>query len=724
MPDIHLAILWHQHQPFYKDMRTGAYAMPWTRLHAIKDYIGMALLLEEFPEVHATINLVPSMIVQLQDYAEGKAEDELLRLTRVPADELQGEERVRFLEHAFVGHPQTIIAPWPRYAELHQKRRPGHPAAADTFTDQDVRDLQVWCNLAWFHAILHQKDAVLRELVRKGRGFTEDDKRAMLRKQTDVIGDVVPVHRRLQESGQIEISTTPFYHPILPLLCDMTVAKVTGLSVPPHAASLRHDARTHVRRALELHESTFGARPRGMWPAEGGVSEDAVALVQDFALDWIATDEEILSRSLGTVLSRDSRGILRQPDVLYQPYLPPGDRERPAILFRDHQLADAVGFLYQRRDARDAVEDFIARIEQSGARCRSEAMLVSVILDGENAWEYYPNNGVDFLRALYGRLARHKRIKTTTPSAYLASHPPDRRLGRLFPGSWINHDFAIWVGTDEDNRAWEQIAAVRAHLVSRIGEPDPAEPDPDKRLAWEQIYIAEGSDWFWWYGDDRNSDDDPKFDALFRGHLKNAYAYLGERPPYFLDEPIMRAPVKTVHTTPRRFLSVTIDGRPTHYFEWADAGHHHVSRTGGAMRRARDPLIHDLYFGFDTASLFIRLDAEREFKDILRPDMRLRIRFLSPETRAVETGRLDAADPQSVLLDSAGERIAASLSMAVDRIFEIGCAVSDLGASPEDPMEFYVELLIGEIVEERVPVRGTIALVVPSEDFEMVMWEV
>ena len=554
MPPIHLAFLWHQHQPLYKDLLKGRYVLPWVRLHAIKDYIGMLLVLKEFsPEkIRCTINLVPSLIIQIQEYAAGVARDDALTLTRKPAEELDESERRYVLEHMFVGNPDRLIRLFPRYDQLFQMRNKAreHPdQAPNLFSANTLRDIQVWATLAWFHPLVVESDDVLKELRNKGKDFTEEDKAAMLERQDDVLRRVLPLHRELAESGQIEISTTPFYHPILPLLCNMESAReaMPDVPMPERRADFRADAEVQVRRAIELHRRVFKQSPTGMWPAEGSVGMDMLPILKGRGLRWIATDEQILARSMQVDLSRDGGAILNSPDALYQPYALPGEGDPSAIVFRDRALSDAIGFEYHHGDPVAGAQNLVGRLLESARRCSDGPHLVSIILDGENPWDYYEQAGLTFLRELYSQLSRTEEIVTTRLTDYLAEYPPSVQLPRLAAGSWIDANFAIWIGENEDRAAWAMVAGARDALTRRMAQ----QPPLDEKVAaeaWEQIYIAEGSDWFWWFGESRTSEQDCLFDDLFRRHLANVYHLIGEPRPAPLDRPVGKAPSESAQT--------------------------------------------------------------------------------------------------------------------------------------------------------------------------------
>ncbi|MCI0456738.1 MAG: glycoside hydrolase family 57 protein, partial [Gemmataceae bacterium] len=470
MADIAVALLWHQHQPYYPDDVAGENPMPWVRLHGVKDYYGMALHLLEFPEMACTINLVPSLLLQLQGYTERGSTDRPLQVARIPADALSEQDCLYLLDNFFMANVEHMIRPYPRYLELYQRRAAGRDTAQEAlrrFSERDFRDLQVWFNLTWVHPLAVERDEGLRSLQRKGRHFTEADKHWLLDKHLEILSQIIPLHRQLADRGQVELTTTPYYHPILPLLLDKKLAReaMPDVRLPRYTGGYPQDAEVHVRRAVEEHTRIFGQSPRGMWPAEGSVCQSMLPLLARYGIRWIATDEGVLSQATQGFISRDPHGHVRNPKRLYCPYrVREGDSEL-GIVFRDHALSDMIGFHYQRSEPQSAADDFLKHLHNiRTAISGTEPALVSVILDGENCWEHYPGGGASFLRALYERLTGTPGVRPVSIGAYLEQHPPRDALPHLSAGSWINHNFAIWVGHEEDNSAWDALHRAREHL--------------------------------------------------------------------------------------------------------------------------------------------------------------------------------------------------------------------------------------------------------------------
>jgi alpha-amylase/alpha-mannosidase (GH57 family) len=727
MAEIALAFLWHQHQPFYPDHVAGDNPMPWVRLHGVKDYYGMALHLLEFPEMRATINLVPSLLVQLRAYTDRGATDRFLEATCIPADSLSEADSLFLLDYFFMANPEQMILPHSRFAELYQRRALGRNTAHEAlrrFQVRDLRDLQVWFNLAWVHPLALERDDTLRALAEKARNFTEDDKAVLVKKHREILAQVLPLHRRLAESGQVELTTTPFFHPILPLLLDKKLAReaMPDVKLPRYSVGYPDDAAVHVRRAVEYHTQAFGKPPRGMWPAEGSVCQSMLPLLVKHGIRWIATDEEVLGGSTHGAVSRDGKGHVRNPEQLYKAYkVREGDAEM-GIVFRDHALSDLIGFHYQRSDPKAAADHFLGCLHGiSQVVHTSEPALVSVILDGENCWEHYPGGGVAFLRALYERCVRTPGIRTMKVGEYLEKYPPRDTLSHLFAGSWINHNFAIWIGHEEDNAAWDALHQTREHLLRRQRESN--RPAEALQKAWEEIYIAEGSDWFWWFGDDHSSAQDALFDYLFRKHLQNAYTLLGDEPPAQLARPISRKGLRVQYTQPRAFLDVKIDGRYT-FFEWVSAGRYVCQNERGTMTMASPGPLRELYFGFNLPKLFVRIDCDQPARVALADYDFWRMGFVEPagfEVRVHEPGQPGV---WAELLREGRPIEAPGLEVAVDQIAELAVPFDQLGVAVDGPIQFFVELLHENQSRDRAPREGTVVLSRPSPDFEQIMWDV
>ena len=727
-----IAFVWHMHQPYYKDDLSGSTILPWVRMHGIKDYYDMPALLTDFPAIHQTFNLVPSLIKQIQDYVENNASDKFLDITLKPAGELDHDEKIFLLKNSFMANWDTMIRPYPAYWMLLDRRgKSVSPRdlenAVRYFTTHDFLDLQVWFNLTWFDPVFKQNDPLVKGMIAKGSGFTEEEKRLLIAKQREVMSLIIPEYRKLAAAGRIELTTTPFYHPILPLLCDTDLAKVAtpDIKLPANRFVHPEDARVQVERALAYHEKFFGSRPAGMWPSEGAVAEDILPLLAGAGIRWIGTDEGVLARSLGVAIDRDFSGIMKNPEVLYKPYLAGKGDKTVSIVFRDHTLSDLAGFVYSKWDSKNSVNDLVDRLHRIRKSMGNKPHLVSIILDGENAWEYYPNDGRDFFLYLYERLSKEEGLRCVTVSEYLEQHPAQDRIEKLHAGSWIYSNFRIWIGHEEDNRAWDLLGQTREALVSYAERNG----DPQKLMkAWEEIYIAEGSDWCWWYGDDHFSENDEEFDLLFRTHLMNVYRIIGLDVPDELRVPILRGDREarpTVELT--SLISPTIDGQVTNYFEWLSAGVYDVAHGGGAMHRGASVISH-IYYGFDLRNLFLRLDPSQNLQDDKAGELSFFVNFLVPkglhaEIRVVPRERGVTAH---LFLGENSDRkeIATINNVAANEIIELAIPFELLGVKPNDEIRCFVTVERKGSEIEKWPYRGFIQVKVPTEDFDAMMWQV
>jgi predicted glycosyl hydrolase (DUF1957 family) len=539
---------------------------------------------------------------------------------------------------------------------------------------------------------------------------------------------VIPEYRDAAARGQIEISASPFYHPILPLLCDTDIYRRThpDTRLPRRRFQRPEDAAEQLLRAAACHERLFGHRPVGLWPSEGSVSDAMVPLVAGAGFRWMATDEMILGRSLGVDFTRDSRGQVEQPERLYTPYRIRVGGAEVSCLFRDHVLSDRIGFVYSDWDPEAAAEDFVTRMVEAGARYRARTgggdAVIPVILDGENAWEHFAGGGRPFLRALYRRLSSHAELQTVTLEEACRDGGPE--LPAIFPGSWIDANFYIWIGHADDQTAWSQLGDARAAL-------DASHPDAASVAeAREEILIAEGSDWFWWYGDDHSSAHDEAFDDLFRRHLRNAYQRLQLPVPgeLFVSN-ITTGGTVAAQTQPTALLSPVLDGEVTSYFEWLGAGLFEVHDVEGAMHRtdASPAAVSAIRFGFGRGHLFVRIDGPQPLRDLLSRGDEVRLTFVAPDgvqfivtmTDERPEGRYrDYAKNSSSWTD----RGPGGGVVAAGEVLELALPIADLSLSPGQAAAFVVEVIRAEAELERHPGSRPIAVTVPDRAFEARQW--
>ena len=730
MAKIHLVILWHMHQPFYKDLVSGRYRLPWVRMHALKDYYGMVKLLDEFPRMHQTFNLVPSLLVQIQEYVSGAARDPFLDVAAKTASDLSPEERHFALEYLFQANGTHMIGRYPRYRELWERFHGAgmkSERARQLFSDQDLTDLQVLSQLAWFDEFFLEQPE-MAALAAKGRNFSPGDQLLVLETERQILASVLPAYAEAARRGTIEISTSPFYHPILPLLCDtgLGAASSPGLPLPQTPFRYPGDARLQLKRGLDLHQEIFGRRPRGVWPSEGSVADPVLAIGHELGLDWMATDEGVLARSLGIHLERDGHGRLSAAaaETLYQPYVWEQGGATMQLLFRDRSLSDLIGFVYSGMPPAEAAGHFIHNLKESAQPLlkKGKGALVSVILDGENAWEFYPKSGREFLRRLYDGLQSDPLIEPLTVSEALQRHHNSPRLAKIAPGSWINSNFNVWIGAPEDNRSWEHLAAARAFY-------DRAAPqcsDERRTLAFEELLIAEGSDWNWWYGPEHHSANDRDFDELYRTHLSNVYQTLGAAPPIALAQPIAAGAGRPSFSPQTAYIHPHIGASFVRYFDWMGAATYTADRHSGAMH-GKVFLLDSLYAGINDTSLFTRVDfvgklPEEEFEAILSCEV---LPAAAP-SEGFRQFALHAAIGQGQVLHwrlVAGEQVVAAgegparaeIKVSAYRNFEAKLPLALLGAATGASLRLRFTLWRDQLPLDALPLEGAIELPVAPE---------
>jgi len=541
-PKLHLNLYWHLHQPDYRDLSTGEYVLPWTYLHAIKDYSDMVFHLEQNPQARVSFNFVPILVEQLLDYSQQLESDHspdplLALLTHSDLSKIGKGGCQLIVQSCFKAHHEKMLSPFPHYQRLLNIYQQVEPLMTESddfhyLSPQYKADLLVWYHLAWCGESLRQGSTVIQRLMAKGVLFTLEDRKALLIEIKNTIKGLVPRYKALMQSGQIEISTTPYYHPILPLLMDFNATKDAMPTAPlpdsPQYSGGANRAKVHVEAAQQYHAQIFGNFPHGMWPAEGGVSHAALSLMAEHGVKWAATGQAVLANSL----IKSGQNAVDQHDYLYQPYRVTNGQDDILCFFRDDNLSDKIGFEYAKMHASDAVKDFINHLETIRNHNPKKPKVVSVILDGENAWEYYPYNGYYFLKELYEALADHPHITMSTFNDILELIKSDQLpkanvLPKIAAGSWVYGTFSTWIGSVDKNAAWDLLCDAKKVYDAIIHTLE-----IDKQTACErQLAICEGSDWFWWFGDYNATESVKSFDQLYRRNLINLYELLGQEIP-------------------------------------------------------------------------------------------------------------------------------------------------------------------------------------------------
>ncbi len=557
-PRLNLVLCWHMHQPQYRDLRSGLYHLPWTYLHAIKDYTDMAALLEATPQARAVVNFAPILLEQISDYARQTRNflahgtpltDPLLTALVTPNAPAAEEQRLALIKTCLRVNREHLILPFPGYRALADIAALvlEQPECVIYLSDQYFADIVTWYHLAWLGETVRRADVRVHHLVKKGCGYTPEERRGLLEIIAGLLGNVIPRYRALAERGQVELSVTPYAHPILPLLLDFNSALESLPDAPlPETRSYpggEERARWHIQHGIAVFRAHFGFAPQGCWPAEGGVSDATLSLLDEYGFRWAASGETVLYNSL----ARGS-GAEEPPNKswLYHPYTV--GASNVATFFRDDGLSDLIGFTYSKWHADDAVSNLINHLQSIAATETHPAKIVSIIMDGENAWEHYPHNGYYFLSSLYERLSKHPHIKLTTFTDYLeqsGQQAPPAPLATLVSGSWVYGTFSTWIGSADKNRGWDMLCAAKQSVDQALAAGDLSDERRGKIL--EQLALCEGSDWFWWFGDYNPGETVSDFERLFRRHLGNLYQLIGKPAPEELAQVLSRGTGAPAH---------------------------------------------------------------------------------------------------------------------------------------------------------------------------------
>ncbi len=538
-PKLNVVLYWHMHQPEYRDLRNGQYSLPWTYLHTIKDYVDMVAHIEDNPDARAVVNFAPILLEQINDYSEhldsylhhgGALTDPMLAALADPVITANKETRIGLIKNCLRANEDRIIHRYPAFKTLKGMAK---AILLDTksiryYDIQLLIDLLVWYHLAWIGETVKRKDQRVKELIKKERFYTIHDRRVLIELIHELMSGVIGRYKAMAEAGRIELSMTPFAHPIMPLLLDFNSASEAMPEAPlPEAKCYpggHKRSAWHLKKGIETFEKNFGFKPAGCWPSEGSVSEETVKQCSEFGFRWLASGETVLRNSLHKSKLTD-KGCIHTAYQLAD--------TTTTCFFRDDQLSDRIGFKFSDWHADDAVGNLLETLQHIAQACQNHpAPIVSIILDGENAWEYYPENGYHFLTALYQRLASHPQLNLTTYSDYLDQNPEPRQLSNLAAGSWVYGSFSTWIGSSDKNRAWDMLVDAKKAFDSVI-ENNTLDKEEVKR-AKKQLATCESSDWFWWFGDYNPAESVKAFDQQFRMHLCNLYHLLHHEAPEYL----------------------------------------------------------------------------------------------------------------------------------------------------------------------------------------------
>lgn len=600
-----IAFYWHMHQPVYE--LNGVFLMPWARLHAVKDYLDMVTILDKYPRLKLNINIVPALLDELLQYTEEGFNDIHSSLTASEIDDLEFSEKEYILNNFFNSKYETMIYNYPTYRKLFKKRFADNNLNVDDFSNQELSDLMALFNLSWVDPTHYEKYPELKKLAKKGHNYTLKDRIKILDLHKTIIKDIIPTYKKYIQEGRIELTTSPYYHPIMPILCDYETAtkNLPNRDNLPVNLDLKEDAHYHVKSALDRIEEVFGVRPKGIWTSEYCLTNKVLELFAKEGLKWTISDESILSKSINFEFIRDFKGNIEDPYYLLKTYnYKKSDNNNIDIIFRDSLIPNLINFEYCNIDAKTSSADFYNKIKSIQNKLLvspDDKHLLTIALDGENCWENYQNDGNDFLNAIYSKLENDESIETVLISDYISQDKNKKTLNKIHSGSWINKNFNFWIGDPVKNLAWQYLNNVRNDL-NKIIIDKPKHHNIKNAL--RELYIAEGSDWFWWYGEPNNSGQDNVFDFLFREHLKNTYKFLNEESPEYLDISIIDTAYENNGFSNTDFPSYNNDWLFSNSIDLID---------GPVFQESK--IFDNINYGFDNENLYFKLELNPNYNE-------------------------------------------------------------------------------------------------------------
>lgn len=611
---ISIAFYWHMHQPVYQLNENSDYLMPWVRLHGVKDYLDMLLMINNFKKLKLNFNLVPVLLDALIDYSEKGYHDIHSRLTVTEISELTDDDKEFILNNFFDANYASMIYHHDYYNQLYQKRFATETANIHDFSDQEYSDIMAWFNLAWIDPIYKNIFSELKTILKKEKNFTLQDRIDIIEFHRKIIGLIIPTYKEFLEKGRIEITTSPYYHAILPILLDVKSAQKNLSNPDPNLTDLNmaEDAKLQTKSALDRIEELFGRRPKGIWPSEHCVSPQELELFKELGVEWTISDEGILANSIDFEFVRDFKGYLEDPYFLMKSYEYKTKNSNINMIFRDSVIPNLISFEYSNHEPKIAAGDLYDRIKVIQNKLQSspdENHLLTIAMDGENCWENYYEDGSTFLEALYSLIEEDDSLETVLISEYIEKENHHRPLKKIHSGSWINKNFQLWVAEPVKNLAWSSLKQVRDDFIN-FDKQNPGHKNRD--LAHRELMIAQGSDWFWWYGEPNDSGQDHIFDYLFREHLKNVYRYLDLEPPNYLNSPLI-----SIFTKPSRYpkscISPCINGiGDADDDEWLNAGC--INMPDGPVLQ-ENKLFDKICYGADENNFYLRLYLNNFFQE-------------------------------------------------------------------------------------------------------------
>lgn len=610
-----IAFYWHMHQPVYQLTSNGDYIMPWVRLHAVKDYLDMALWAKKFEKLKLNFNFVPVLLDSIIEYAENDAHDIHSRLTITPKNKLNNEDKIFILNNFFDANYQTMILTNEEYHRLYQMVQAHGTTNTDIFTNQEYADIMALFNLAWIDPSFKTSNKELKRLVKKGKNYTLEDRIEIIDIQRDIIRKIIPTLKRLSNKNKIEITTSPYYHPILPILLDYkNIRKNASVDDEIQNLKTENDAKVQTQMALDRVEELIGKRPRGIWPSEQCVNAPTLEMLSDLGVEWSISDEGILASSIDFEFEHDFKGFLKEPYHLLKTYEYKTEKSDIKMIFRDSTIHNLISFEYPHHNPIATANDLYDRIKVMQSKILSSPdkdHLLTIALDGENCWENYFEDGSSFLKTLYTLITEDDTLETVLISDYIEQTKEHKLLPKIAAGSGFNRNFKLWIDEPVKDLAWTYLKRVRDDFA----EFEKREPlNPNIELARKELFICEGSDWFWWYGEPNDSGRDNIFDFIFRTHLKNIYKYLDLDIPKYLDDPITDISPSKPSKYPKSLITPQINGKDIadEDDEWNNAGCIEIP-DGPVLRESK--LFEKIRFGNDEENFYLKFHLNKYIKN-------------------------------------------------------------------------------------------------------------
>ena len=737
-----IAFYWHMHQPSYKLNEDSDYLLPWVRMHAVKDYLDMVLLAKDFPNLKLNFNLVPMLLQSITDYAENNFQDVHSRLSITPIEDLSDDDKRFILSNFFDANFNSMISHHEAYKNLYEKRVVQNVYDIEAYTNQEYADIMAWFNLAWFDPIYGEIYPELKQLAEKGYGFTLEDRKNILKYQYEIIKQIIPTYKKYLQDGKIEITTSPMYHPILPILLDIKCAhrNIPNPEVLPSNLKMAKDAIAQTKLALDKMEEIFGVRPKGIWPPEQCVSAKTLEMLSDLGVQWTITDEGILANSINFDFVRDFRGHLTDPYHLLKPYEYKTKNSKINVIFRDSMIPNLISFEYPNTNSHKAANDLYDRIKVIQSKIFAspdENHLLTIALDGENSWENYEDDGSSFLREIYKLIEEDSTLETVLISDYIEKDKNIKPLSKIYSGSWINRNFQLWIGEPTKNQAWNALKKTRDDFMQFITS-NPNHENIEK--ARHEIYIAEGSDWFWWYGEPNHSGQDHIFDYLFREHLRNVYKLFNLDVPTYLNTPF--ALPSSPSSLPTAAMTPAMDGQDKIDDEWLNAG----MITLPDMPYSEDLKMFDkIKFGFDKDNLYLRFYIDEEAKENNTHAIRQMYIYLRNRSKLQNLSNIrllsKTEDIYQLMKEKFGNEIKISfvngmlrplqfsksmpnglwclqssenIKVAFDNVIDISIPFDEIDISDGEMVEFFFAPADSEIMESAIPQELLLTMQRPS----------